>query len=187
MPQRKFPLCLRLLLSLGGTLAAAMSVAGEPTASEQARALVSTMGLDRAALLGMRLAIEDGAKNGKSNPALLECAQKADSSALIEVFVGELQAALTPSEMKTAEAFYAGSAGQKSIEAGLQQLYQIAGRPASGPVLTFTPAEAQENDAFSRTAAGEKLIIKQVLGTPRVTNAVQNSIGKMLSACMKNR
>jgi hypothetical protein len=181
------PMCLRPLFCLGFVLLAAAAVAGETAASGDARALVITMGLERSALLGMRLAIEDGAKTGKANPALQECAGKLDSSALVEVLAGELQAVLSSSEITSAQAFYASPAGQKSIDAGLQQLYQLAGRQPPGAVLTFTSAEARESDAFSKTAAGEKLIVRQVLGTPRVTNAIQNVIEKLLSACMENR
>jgi hypothetical protein len=144
------------------------------------------MGLDRSALLGIRLAVEDGAREGKANPALVECAKKLDPASFVEFFAAEIQAVLTAPEIESAQLFYSSSAGQKSVEAGLQQVYRSAGLSPPGAALTFTAAEARENDAFARTSAGEKLIVKQVLGTPRVTSAVQSHIGKLLSTCLQN-
>jgi hypothetical protein len=151
---------------------------------ESARALVSTMGLDRSALLGVRLAVEDGVKQGTADPALMECANKLEPASFVELFAAEIQSALTASEIESAQSFYASPLGQKSVEAGLQQTYRSVGRTPPGPALTFTPAEAKESETFSKTPAGDKLIVKQILGAPRVASAVQSHIGNLLSICM---
>ena len=172
---------------LVGLLLTPDAVFAEPAPSEAARALAEAMGLGRTALLGMRLAMEDTAKPGEADKAVRECVKNLESTVFDEVIAIEIEAALTPDEMKAAQSFYSTSAGQKGIEAGVQELYKHAGREPPAPQSPITAAEVRETNEFAKTSAGDKLLVKQVLGTQRAVDAMRGQIGKLMSGCMEGR
>src|SRR5438128_1147617 len=99
------PIRLSICLSL---LLATAALADEPPAP----GVVTARTLASSALLGFKLAIEDGAAGKPSEVKMLECVRALDETALLATFQKLLAADMTPAENMELDRFFASEQGK---------------------------------------------------------------------------
>jgi hypothetical protein len=71
------------------------------------------------------------------------------------------------------------------LEARLLQVYAAVGMAAHEPLPAFSNAEYKELEAFSRTAAGNKLIAQKVMESLGARRTVMQQIQQVVSSCAR--
>lgn len=141
--------------------------------------------LSEAALTGMQLSVKKAAQDGKAANSVYECVSLLTPSAFNSVYAPFFTEKFTPEEQIQTESFFKGTIGKKYSKHGLLQIYSATGSPLPEPLPTFSSEEMRGLEAFSKTTAGEKLLLKHVMQTPEVNVAVQSKIKELLSVCGK--
>ena len=137
------------------------------------------------ALAGLKLAVQKGLADGKVSPAKADCVQKLDSSSFYGVFESLLGATLSPDERPAAEAFFRTAVGRKYAKFGLAQVYTSHGETPPEPAPAFSAAEYKELEDFSRTPAGDKLLVRDVLNGDAAHRELGKNIQSLLATCGK--
>jgi hypothetical protein len=178
----------RTFVSGVAALAAGVSLLFAPFASAQAQSgaadrLVATMHLDDVTLLGLQLGLQRGLREGKVSAKTLECVNQLDGTTFAPVFVQAAAANLSAQEIASATAFFESAPGRKYIKSGIFQLYQAIGIAAPDPEPSFSDADSQAIAAFSRSSAGDKLLVKRILDSPETRQAVGARVQQLLNGC----
>lgn len=137
----------------------------------------------KSALTGMQLSVRKGQQQGKVPPAVGTCVQSLRDTSFNIVLASLLAESLSPSEMQAADAFFGTQVGKKYAKHSLLQIYEAVGEPAPEPLPAFTDAEYKELEVFSRTRAGDKLIVRRVLESKPAQQAIGSQIQALLSTC----
>lgn len=135
------------------------------------------------AVTGMQLSAKQGAERGLVPAATAACVQKLGPASLRDVFVSLLADLLNEDERRGAEAFFSTAVGRKYVRYGLVQLYKTAGETPPSALPAFSEPEYQGLEAFGRTPAGDKLLVKQVLNTPAAKGAIGERTRQLLKSC----
>lgn len=138
------------------------------------------------ALLGMQLSIKRGRQAGKVPSAVARCVAALNTDSFFTVYDALLMRELTASEQQVAEEFYKSSAGIKFAKHGLLQVYLAVGEKAPESLPTFSQAEMKELEGFSKTSAGDKLIVKKVMQSLGAARVVNSRINELLTQCEKS-
>jgi hypothetical protein len=139
--------------------------------------------LSEAALLGMQLPMQRAAQQNKVPQALAKCVAEIRPTAFESTFVSLLSKSLSTAELKDAQDFFSSSVGRKLSKLDLLQIHAALGVAPPEPLPSFSDAEYKEVEAFARTTAGDKLIVKRVLETPAARQSVRERIKELLAAC----
>jgi len=141
--------------------------------------------LSEAALTGMQLSVKKAVQEGKAKSTISECVSTLKSSSFNSVYGHILSDQFTSEEIAQAEEFFNDGIGKKYSKHGLLQIYSSTGFPLPEPLPPFSTEEMRALEAFSKTAAGDKLLLKHVMQTPAVNMEVQEKIKELLSSCGK--
>ena len=171
----------RLLLAAILLLDAA--VASAQTPSPAAARLVSAMRIDDVTLLGLRLGLQRGIRDGKGSAKTLECVSKLDRSTFAPVFAQAIAANLSAQEMASSIAFFESASGRKYIDSGIYQLYDAVGFTSPDPEPKVSEADMQAVTTFSRTSAGDKLLVRRIFDSPEIRAAIGARIQQVLNGC----
>ena len=137
----------------------------------------------KSALTGMQLSVRKGQQQGKVPTEVGTCVQSLRDTSFNIVLASLLAESLSPSEMRAADAFFGTPVGRKYAKYSLLQIYEAVGEQAPEPLPAFTDAEYKELEAFSRTRAGDKLIVRRVLESKAAQQAIGSQIQALLSSC----
>jgi hypothetical protein len=170
---RTFMLPLAFVFFSAHSLSAEVTVTSSPTVSAFAKP----------ALLGIRLSVRQAQKQGKAAPGVADCIQSLDESSFNGVFLEILPQNLNVTELRAADAFFGTNVGDKYVKHGVMQLYASVGMQPPEPVPTFSDAEYKELQAFSRTSAGEKLLLRKVLESPSARQAIGARAQDLVASC----
>lgn len=170
------------------TVLVGVALLSAPFASTRAQSgaaaqLVETMRIDEVTLLGLRLGLQRGAREGSVSAKALDCVKKLDRTTFAPVYVQVVAANLTAPEMASSAAFFESAPGRKYIESGIFQLYQAVAIAAPDPEPILSDADLQAITAFSHTSAGKKLLVDRILDTPETRAAIGARIQQLLISC----
>ncbi|HYL19126.1 MAG TPA: hypothetical protein VEV20_10605 [Burkholderiales bacterium] len=171
-----------------GALLAIALLLGAPAASAQVQSnaaarLVSAMRIDDVTLLGLRLGLQRGIRDGKTSPKTLDCVSKLDRSTFAPVFAQAIAANMSAQEIASATAFFESAPGRKYIDSGIYQLYDAVGFSSPDPEPSVSEADMQAVTAFSRTSAGDKLLVRRIFDSPEIRGAIGARIQQVLNGC----
>jgi hypothetical protein len=111
----------------------------------------------------------------------VHCRQSATVfSPTYETLSGEL---LTKGEIAAANGFFSSPVGRKYAKHGQLQLYAAVGMRSPAPLPDFSDAEYRELESFSRTSAGNKLMVQKVLEALAALQAVNRRIQEIVASC----
>ena len=119
------------------------------------------------------------------NGALLNCIRRIKAEELVDDLAPSVDAALTPKEIEQAEQFFSQGEGQKIIDLGLRDLHRRIAKKPESPVPQ-TRDEAGDIDAFSKTSAGKKLLVDEVLSRPNVGEKARRHMREIVSECVQS-
>lgn len=139
--------------------------------------------LSEAALLGMRLSVERASQQGKVPTKAAKCVAEQPATAFsptYETLSGEL---LTKGEVATANSFLSSPVGRKYVKHGQLQLYAAIGMRPPEPLPDFSDAEYRELESFSRTSAGNKLMVQKVMEGPAARQTVNRRVQEIIASC----
>jgi hypothetical protein len=139
------------------------------------------------ALLGMQLSVRKGSQQGRVSPGASKCVQVLGQSSFNDVFVSLLAETLSQSELQAAEAFFGTAVGKKYAQFGLMQVYTSAGETPPEQPPTFSDSEYKELEGFSRTSAGEKLIVRKILQSDSAQRTVGARTQSLVKSCGVSR
>jgi len=159
-----------------GALLAIALLLGAPAASAQiqspaAARLVSAMRIDDVTLLG------------KTSPKTLDCVSKLDRTTFAPVFAQAIAANMSAQEIASSTAFFESAPGRKYIDSGIYQLYDAVGFTSPDPEPSVSEADMQAVTAFSRTSAGDKLLVRRIFDSPEIRGAIGARIQQVLNGC----
>jgi len=152
--------------------------------TDGARRLVRTMKLGDVAILAAQVGLAHDSSSGAQNVVLLNCVRRIKAEALVDDLAPELDAALTPKEIEDAEEFFSQAAGQKIIDLGLRDLHRRIEKKSESPVRQ-TRDEAREIEAFAKTSAGEKLLVKEVLSRSTFSEKARAHMREIVNQCVQ--
>jgi len=159
------------------------AVASAQTPSPAAARLVSAMRIDDVTLLGLRLGLQRGIRDGKGSPKTLECVSKLERTTFAPVFAQAIAANLSAQEIASSTAFFESAPGRKYIDSGIYQLYDAVGFTSPDPEPKVSEADMQAVTAFSRTSAGDKLLVRRIFDSPEIRGAIGARIQQVLNGC----
>jgi hypothetical protein len=139
--------------------------------------------LSEAALLGMRLSVERALQQGKLPARVAKCVAEQSATSLsptYETLSGEL---LTKEEIAAASSFLSSPVGRKYAKYGQLQVYAAVGMRPPEPLPDFSDAEYRELESFSRTSAGNKLMVQKVMEGPAARQAVNRRVQEIIASC----
>lgn len=141
------------------------------------------MQMEESARQALEAKSENAIKQGRANPAELECIKKMDLAVVNDVYVAAFTKNLTREEMQQATAFFRGPAGQAYLKYSLDGQFRQEGLPAPKTELSAdTTAKVLE---FSSTPAGDKLIMKRVHYTADTNREIATGIVPELLECKR--
>ena len=140
----------------------------------------------QASLLGIQLAVKHGRQQGKVAPAMADCVAAFKPDTFVEVFDKLVRSTLTEDEQQTTEAFFNSPTGVKFSKLGILQVYGAVGDTAPEPLPVLTDAEKADVEAFSKTPAGDKLMLKKAFEQPAAMANINQRIKELLSQCPRS-
>ena len=140
----------------------------------------------QASLLGIQLAVKHGRQQGKVAPAMADCVAAFKPDTFVEVFDKLVKSTLTEEEQQTTEAFFNSPTGVKFAKLGILQVYGAVGDTAPEPLPVLTDAEKADVEAFSKTPAGDKLMLKKAFEQPDAMANINQRIKELLSQCPRS-
>ncbi len=177
---------MKVLVSLAlALLLSNFSIAYAKDNKDQRLTTLTVNVLSEAALTGMQLSLKKAVQEGKAKSAVSDCVSAIKPYSFNSVYDHIVSDQFTSEEIAQTEAFFKGDTGKKYSKHGLLQIYSSTGFPLPEPLPTFSPEEMRDLQAFSKTAAGDKLLLKHVMQTPAVNMKVQEKIKELLSSCEK--
>ena len=159
------------------------STAFAQTQSPAAARLVAAMRIDEVTLLGLRLGLQRGIRDGKTSAKTLDCVSKLDRSTFAPVFAQAIAANLSAQEIAASTAFFESAPGRTYIDSGIYQLYDAVGFTSPDPEPNVTQADLNAVTAFSRTPAGDKLLVRRIFDSAEIRAAVGARIQQVLNGC----
>jgi hypothetical protein len=171
-----------------GALLGVVLLLGAPAASAQpdsaaATRLVTAMRIDDVTLLGLRLGLQRGIRDGKTSPKMLECVSKLDRMTFAPVFAQAIAATMSAQEIASSTAFFESAPGRKYIDSGIYQLYDAVGFTSPDPEPKVSEADMQAVTTFSRTPAGDKLLVRRIFDSAEIRGAIGARIQQVLNGC----
>ena len=148
---------------------------------------VALQNLAQAALLGMQLSVKQGHQAGKVPSPVANCVAALKPDSFVPVYDALLKSKFTPTEQQATEEFLKGPVGSKYAKYGLLQIYLIAGEKTPEALPTFSAAEMKTLEAFSKTPAGDKLMMRKVMQSPAAAQAVKPYVSQLLSQCERGQ
>lgn len=136
-------------------------------------------------LVGMQLSVRKGQQQGQVSAGVAKCVQSLDASSLNPLFLSLLTENLTKNELKATEDFFVTAVGRKYAKHGLMQVYTSLGEQPPEALPGFSEAEYKELENFSRTSAGEKLLVRKVLSSVSANQAISAHIQGVLKSCAR--
>lgn len=164
---------LALLLVLAMTLV--LPACAHASATEEA--------FSRAALVGMQLSVRKAVAQGKVPDTLVSCVQRISADSFVPIFHSLLEQNLSVDEIAAAEKFFLSEVGRKFAKAGVAQAYVAVGEQPPEPGSEVSESEYAELEQFSRTAAGQKLMVQKVMEGQPVRQAVGARVRELLDSC----
>lgn len=165
---------LRFLLAVVGAMPALIYAADTST---------TVQNFSQAALMGIQLAAKRGQQTGKVSAPIADCVGALKADSFYGVYEKLLQSELTEEERQATEAFFKSPTGVKYTKYGLLQIYQAVGEQAPEPLPEFSAPELADVQTFSKTPAGDKLMIKKILEQPAAMGPVGQRIKELVAQC----
>ena len=137
----------------------------------------------QAALVGMQLTIQKKASEGNFPNEIAACMSTLPSSTFNSVFDAALKQNLNDAELASATAFFGSSAGQKYSKTAIVQLYRSMGVATTEPMPEFSTNEYTDLAKFTKTSAGDKLIMKKVLEGLSAHQEIGARVQELLHSC----
>lgn len=137
----------------------------------------------QAALVGMQLTIQKKASEGTFPSEVAACMTSLPSSTFNSVFDTALKQNLDDSERASATAFFSSPAGQKYSKTAIVQLYRSMGVATTEPMPEFSTNEYTDLAKFTKTSAGDKLIMKKILEGMSAHQEVGVRVQELLHSC----
>lgn len=179
------PLLPRLLLLLAPALTVLALPVHAASALELATELTTLTELDRAALFGARLAVEQGARLGYIGQAAASCMAGKPHEPLTAPIARYLAAQLTKKELQAAVGFYGSELGRRLVQQENQAFVDgLTPGSQTPPPTPFSKAEQAQVDAFTRSPAGRKLITRSVMRNAGRDPAIAKVIMRMHDDCV---
>jgi hypothetical protein len=169
--------------TLAGIALLIPSIAGAQASASAAARLVTAMRIDEVTLIGLRLGLQRGVRDGKASSQALDCVNKLDRTAFTSVFVQAISVNLSTQEATVAAAFFDSATGRKYIDSGIFQLHQAIGITPPNLEPSVSDADLQAVAAFSRTSAGDKLLVKRIFDAPETRSAIGARVQQVLNGC----
>jgi hypothetical protein len=141
------------------------------------------MGADYSAVLGMQLSVKRGAEEGRVSGSTVDCVNKLDRTSFTPVLAQLVTRALSVREIAAATQFFESALGRKYVQHGIAQLYQAVGAVAPDPTPNFSDAELRSITAFSRSSAGDKIMVKRVFEAPAARETIVAKVQELLKSC----
>lgn len=139
--------------------------------------------LAKPALLGMQLSVRRGQQLGKVPPQVAQCVQSLRESSFTIVLASLLVERLEPKEVQAADEFFGTAVGKKYARHTLLQVYDAVDEKAPEALPDFSAAEYKELETFSRTSAGDKLLVRRVMEDADARQAIGSQIQSLLGSC----
>lgn len=177
---KMLPIVRRLLIACGCALSSFHAFAGD---LQLASELVRLARFDFASIHVLRLQAERDAAEGKRAADAANCLRTKSHELFRPVLAKELAGAMTSEELRAAVDFYATPIGQKYTEHGILLFHRNYGFPLPAPLPDIYPSELQAIAAFSKTAAGDKLMFKQVARSAIVSPDSQRLTRELVKEC----
>jgi hypothetical protein len=137
----------------------------------------------RTALLGMQLSVRKAASQGKVPDSVVACVDHLPSNTFALLFRSLMEQNLSPEEISSIDRFFASETGRKYSKHGIDQMYAAIGETPPEPAPALSDSEYAELDQFSRTSAGEKLMVQKVMESESARRAVSARILELLGTC----
>jgi len=166
---------------------ALLVAAGHGRAAEASGPSNTVSVLARPALLGMQLSVRRGQQLGKVPPQVVQCVQSLRESSFNVVLASLLVERLSQKEVQAADEFFGTPVGKKFGRHILLQVFEAAGEQLPEALPDFSEAEYKELEDFSRTSAGDKLLVRKVLEDADARQAMSSQIQSLLGSCGEKR
>jgi hypothetical protein len=176
-------LTLRIPISLVAAACILLGSANAQAAESVPGRSATAATLGQSTLLGMQLSVRRGQRQGKVPSTVADCVYGLDDSSFTSVIESQLAKNLTTGEVATADQFFNSPVGNKYGKHGLMQIYASVGEKSPEPLPNFTDAEYGELEKFSRTSAGDKLMVRKVMESPEARQAIASRIQDLLNTC----
>lgn len=170
-------ICLFSVATLIGALSSPAYAADTPT---------TVQSFAQASLLGIQLAVKHGRQQGKIAAATAECVAAFKPDSFVEAFDKLMKSTLTEDEQQATEAFFNSATGVKFAKLGILQVYGAVGETAPEPLPVLTDAEKADVEAFSKTPAGDKLMLKKAFEQPEAMASINQRVKELLSQCPRS-
>ncbi|QLG86878.1 hypothetical protein HQ393_00720 [Chitinibacter bivalviorum] len=144
---------------------------------------ISIQTFSQTALLGMQLATQDRAKDGKISNAVANCVSALKPDSFYSVFEQVLTSEFSTSERNAIDMFLSSVVGEKCAKHGLLQIYTSTGHQLPEPLPKFSSDEMNELVNFGKTTAGQKLLVNKVLQSSSAAGLFNTRINALLVAC----
>ena len=158
--------------------------ANEAMPTDGARNLVRATKLGELAILAAQIDLAGNSGSGAQSGPLLGCIRKVRPGTLVEDLAPELDAELTPQEIEQAEQFFSRAVGQRLVNLGLRDLRRRIEKKPQLRVLR-SKEEAREIDAFLKTSAGTKLLVKEGLSRASFGEKARTHIREIANKCIQ--
>jgi 2,4-dienoyl-CoA reductase-like NADH-dependent reductase (Old Yellow Enzyme family) len=174
---------MKLMLNLTPSLALLSVLATVPVPKAFADAPATEEALARSALVGMQLSVRKAAAQGKVPDALVACVERFSSDSFVPVLHSFLEQNLSADEIAATEKFFLSEVGRKFAKAGIAQAHVAVGEQPPEPAPEVSDSEYAELEQFSRTAAGQKLLVQKVMEGQPVRQAIGARAKELLDSC----
>jgi hypothetical protein len=128
-------------------------------------------------------ACHDVRSSGKVPDTLVACVQRVSADSFVPIFHSLLEQNLSADEIAAAEKFFLSEVGRKFEKAAVVQAYVAVGEQPPEPAPEVSDSEYAELKQFSRTAAGQKLMVQKVMEGQPVRQAVGARVRELLDSC----
>jgi hypothetical protein len=161
-------------------LVVATPIEAAPTEAPQTVAAFS-----KAALVGMQLGALHGFQRGEIPQSTFECIQRYDESIFDATVSTLLAEKLSEEEILAAEDFFSSPTGIKYRRKGIMGIYVAVGEVPPEPAPTLSDADFKEVERFSRTSAGRKIILENIMQSGNSREVVTARVHQLLSRCVE--
>lgn len=146
---------------------------------------VMTSMISEALLVGTRTGVHKAQKKGQATNKSVACVDALDATLFNSVVNAAFAEYYTPSELRTANAYFETPSGRKFARAFVTGAYKSTGQTPPEPTPEFTSAEEKAYEAFVRSSAGDKLVNKDFMGSPASRAKIIPRVQELVRNCSR--
>jgi len=145
--------------------------------------LAQYMQLRESTRLGAEISLQKAVEQGRITQQEFDCTKASSLDFALDAYSAAIAAALSPSEIKQANAFFSSPAGHSYLRYSRSLELHQRGIPDVDPKLGLDKAESAATNKFIATSAGKKLIQDRVIETPELKTELARGFAALKTQC----